>query len=517
MSRTNYFAIINLKLGDIDLTATDDHMISMSNLRMSDNLSQTLVVDIYDHSALILEAELVKGNVNIEISYGYSWKMSKVYSGRVIKYMLQFSGRGVMLTLEAMPEGVIEATENQIKEYPGMRIDEIVTKIARDEGWEIGEITKCEEVPLNSELGTSGGMMEFHQENESINQFIESRLIPYARSASTGEGGFIYRLEPLSNGNSRIFFTPMSDNDVPKLELEYIMGTESERIISFEPQFNESLVALLGGGSVSSTTQDPLTNEVVNVNINGKTSSNKDIKRVVGGTSYSFAEMSSLSKNLWQKAINLSYPATLNLVGEPNIEPLSIISMVVMTEDGFIHHSSGAYLVETVEDEIDDGVFTTTLNLIRNPHKAPVASGGSGGGYIDSSGSTNLPSDLPPSAYLEASKEWIGTPYLYGGTTKSGIDCSSFTQQVFAKLGINLPRVASQQGTRGRSVSYTTDYRNMQAGDLIFWNAAGSSTITHVGIYLGRGQMIHAGSSKGVEVRSVFSTSSLRLHSVRRI
>ena len=53
----------------------------------------------------------------------------------------------------------------------------------------------------------------------------------------------------------------------------------------------------------------------------------------MGGSSYSLAQMDTLSKNVWQRAVNLSYPATLTLKGKVNIEPMSIISVVIMTED----------------------------------------------------------------------------------------------------------------------------------------------------------------------------------------
>jgi cell wall-associated NlpC family hydrolase len=90
---------------------------------------------------------------------------------------------------------------------------------------------------------------------------------------------------------------------------------------------------------------------------------------------------------------------------------------------------------------------------------------------------------------------YLGVPYVWGGTSFGGVDCSGFVWAVFAKNGIYLPRTADAQYESGRHVS-THDLR---AGDLVFFQtyALGAS---HVGIYLGNGKFVHASSSNGVRV-----------------
>jgi cell wall-associated NlpC family hydrolase len=90
---------------------------------------------------------------------------------------------------------------------------------------------------------------------------------------------------------------------------------------------------------------------------------------------------------------------------------------------------------------------------------------------------------------------YLGVPYVWGGTSFGGVDCSGFVWAVFAKNGIDLPRTADAQFEEGRHVST----RDLRAGDLVFFQtyAMGAS---HVGIYLGNGKFVHASSSDGVRV-----------------
>ncbi len=97
---------------------------------------------------------------------------------------------------------------------------------------------------------------------------------------------------------------------------------------------------------------------------------------------------------------------------------------------------------------------------------------------------------------------WLGTPYEYGGETKSGIDCSAFTREMFrTAAGIELPRTTEQQVQRGRSVLQS----DLQFGDLIFFNTTGQNP-SHVGIYIGDDMFAHASVSFGVTLSSLYSS-----------
>lgn len=95
---------------------------------------------------------------------------------------------------------------------------------------------------------------------------------------------------------------------------------------------------------------------------------------------------------------------------------------------------------------------------------------------------------------------FLGTPYVWGGTSTSGFDCSGFTQYVYAQMGYSIKRTAQQQlNNNGYEVT------NLQPGDLVFFsNSCSTSNVTHVGIYIGDNQFIHAANSgSGVKITSL--------------
>ena len=91
-------------------------------------------------------------------------------------------------------------------------------------------------------------------------------------------------------------------------------------------------------------------------------------------------------------------------------------------------------------------------------------------------------------------KQYLGTPYVLGGNGPSSFDCSGFTKYVYAQFGYTLNRTATDQLQNGVSVSRD----ELQPGDLVFFKYRTSKPVSHVGIYIGGGEFIHASTNRYV-------------------
>ncbi|WP_312150692.1 C40 family peptidase [Empedobacter sp.] len=104
---------------------------------------------------------------------------------------------------------------------------------------------------------------------------------------------------------------------------------------------------------------------------------------------------------------------------------------------------------------------------------------------------------------LKTAKSYLGTPYKYGGITKTGFDCSGLVYISFKEMNLELPRRSSDQAEYGKEITI----ENVKIGDLIFFNTSGNS-ISHVGIvesinHDGSISFVHSSTSKGVIISSL--------------
>ena len=124
----------------------------------------------------------------------------------------------------------------------------------------------------------------------------------------------------------------------------------------------------------------------------------------------------------------------------------------------------------------------------------------------DTASSTTASSGSGGSSVVDYAKQFVGNPYVWGGTSlTSGADCSGFVQSVYSNFGVSLPRTSYEQQNAGREVSYS----EAQPGDLICYGG-------HVAIYMGDGKIVHASNSRdGIKVSD--NAAYRTILSVRRL
>jgi uncharacterized protein YgiM (DUF1202 family) len=119
---------------------------------------------------------------------------------------------------------------------------------------------------------------------------------------------------------------------------------------------------------------------------------------------------------------------------------------------------------------------------------------------------------------FETAKRFMGFPYLWGGTSSKGLDCSGFVKTIFFLNGMTLPRDASQQALVGEKIIPEKDYKNVNKGDLLFFGSTdknGKQRVTHVAMYIGDLNFIHCASFVQIESLDPNSPIYDKYHSER--
>ncbi|MCR8636397.1 C40 family peptidase [Paenibacillus radicis (ex Xue et al. 2023)] len=169
------------------------------------------------------------------------------------------------------------------------------------------------------------------------------------------------------------------------------------------------------------------------------------------------------------------------------------------------------YYVQTTQGQL--GYISTSSKYVKYAGAGSSTGGGSGSGSGSSSNTVNK--------IISAGKKYLGTPYEFGSDRSNTrtFDCSDFVRQAFKDgAGVTLPSDSRGQGSYVKSLGKSTsNWRNLKAGDLMFFmdykgtsksaypSNTSNQTITHVGIYLGNGQILHTYSkdSGGVRIDSI--------------
>lgn len=176
-----------------------------------------------------------------------------------------------------------------------------------------------------------------------------------------------------------------------------------------------------------------------------------------------------------------------------------------------IPNGSSVVITSTRDDGWSEVVYGNLTGYVSNDYLINYQSGTNNEG---NEGNTNHPKTKGEEV-VECAKQFLGVPYVYGGTSPEGFDCSGLTYYVYKQFDVTLNRTSSAQFLNGTSVNKS----DLQPGDLVFFSQNGSSSIGHVGIYVGNDQFIHSPQTGDVvKISSMTSASySLRYVGARRI
>lgn len=167
---------------------------------------------------------------------------------------------------------------------------------------------------------------------------------------------------------------------------------------------------------------------------------------------------------------------------------LLTFSMMLIAPAAPVSAASLADVLPQLSSGSGNGLINVLLGLLMGKLFGNINNGSSDISKI--LGSSTAPGNSSGSAVVTTAQKYLGVPYVWGGSTVSGFDCSGFTQYVLKQNGINIPRTAAEQFATGTPVTKT----NLQVGDLVFFTTYKPGA-SHVGFYMGDGKFIHASSA----------------------
>ena len=202
----------------------------------------------------------------------------------------------------------------------------------------------------------------------------------------------------------------------------------------------------------------------------------------VANASLGYGEVDTDGSVLRMRAAAGANGAVVTKIPDNTIVTLSGVSngWYKVTYDGKTGYASGDYIIPVSSSGVATTEASSTTIKTQGSSSPAAAPSDASVSYNSSKGE----------AIVAYAKQFLGVRYVYGGESPSGFDCSGFTQYVMRQNGYSIRRTASTQYlNNGTPVSRS----QLQAGDLVFFRAPGSSyAATHVGIYIGDSQFIHA-------------------------
>jgi uncharacterized membrane protein YsdA (DUF1294 family) len=271
------------------------------------------------------------------------------------------------------------------------------------------------------------------------------------------------------------------------IDLEYEDSSEVSNwaVESFQIGVHNALVSGVGNNNLGpkmTTSKEQAV--IMNLRLMNHYESNNHLLGYIEETNNTF------SKNM-NKETGFVTVDILNMRSTPNLSsPDNIIRKLNLYEQVSLLEKDGLWYHIQASGGIDGYVYTEYVR-IDEPNTDESAS-------VDN--------------IVDYAKQFQGTPYLYSGTSLTqGIDCSAYTQQVMVPYGINLSRSSSGQYSNGISVAVD----DLRVGDLVYYGYSGR--VSHVAIYIGNNQVIHANTTFGVSITPAFGWMHKPVIGYRRV
>ncbi|AUJ33070.1 MAG: LysM peptidoglycan-binding domain-containing protein [Liquorilactobacillus nagelii] len=241
--------------------------------------------------------------------------------------------------------------------------------------------------------------------------------------------------------------------------------------------------------TATQTTKTATTTSQVTVSANHVTYTVKS-----GDSLYTIAQEYGVSVDSLRSSNNLNsvlLPGQTLTINDPTKTPATTTTQTTATASTATDTSSAATTTSTqaasssassqATATSSSSAATTTTNSTSQATQSTQATT-----TTSSQTATTSTASVSASSVISYAEQFVGVPYVSGGTSPSGFDCSGFVQYVYAHFGVSLPRTSEAQSTIGSAVSVSS----AQPGDLLFWGGQGSAW--HVGIYVGGSSYIAA-------------------------
>ena len=281
-----------------------------------------------------------------------------------------------------------------------------------------------------------------------------------------------------------------------KLDCKYILGNDYSIIRSMENMVNDVVVINSNSSSSSSeSTETTNTNSTILANIKDENNINifGRLIKVLSLTDKTEAEAQNIAKNYLDNFNGTSRQLTVTLLDVEGCENLRANRMIPITISKY--GVDGEYKVKSASHTVNNGIHKVqvTIDFSGVSFQEPEGLNDTSTSSSSSSSDSNTSKADEIIAYA---KTFLGVPYVWGGTSPSGFDCSGLVQYVYKQFGYSLPRTTYEQINAGTQVSID----NTRNCDLVFFYNTG-----HVGMYIGNDQFIQAPHTGDVVKISTFS------------